>query len=203
MPSPLTVSRAQLGFLRSGGPGKLGTHVALLRAVNVGGSKRVAMADLRTLFTRLGFEPVQTLLNSGNVVFTSTSRASKKLERLLEAGARDALDLETDFFVRSSKEWDTLVDCNPFAREAQRDPSKLAVVFLKSAPSAGAVRSLQSSIRGPELVRARGKQAYIVYPNGMGRSRLTAAAIEKALGSRGTARNWNTVVKLQSAACRG
>ena len=161
------------------------------------------MADLRTLFTQLGFEPVQTLLQSGNVVFASTSRASSKLESLLEAGAKDALDLQTDFFVRSSKEWEALVRYNPFVREAQKDPSKLAVVFLKNAPSARAVRSLQSSIRGPELVRAQGKQAYIVYPNGMGRSRLTAPAIEKALGSRFTARNWNTVVKLQSAACRG
>ena len=180
----------------------MATHIALLRAVNVGGNKRLAMADLRTLFNRLGFESVQTLLQSGNVVFASSSGASKKLERLLEAGAEADLDLQTDFFIRSSKEWEALVHHNPFARAAQKDPSKLVVVFLKDAPSARAVRSLQASIRGPELVRAHGKQAYIVYPSGIGRSRLKAPALEKALGSPRTARNWNTVLKLQSAARR-
>ena len=179
----------------------MATHIALLRAVNVGGSKRLAMGDLRTLFTGLGFESVQTLLQSGNVVFTSSSGASKKFENLLEDGAEADLKLQTDFFVRSAKEWEVLVQHNPFVREARRDPSKLLVMFLKRAPSTGAVRSLQSSIKGPELIRAHRKQAYIVYPNGIGRSRLTGPAIEKALGSRGTARNWNTVLKLKSAAC--
>ena len=179
------------------------THIALLRAVNVGGSNRLAMADLRSLFTGLGFESVQTLLQSGNVVFTSSSRASKKLESILEAGAEANLDLQTDFFVRSAKEWESVVQHNPFAQEAQKDPSKFVVVLLKNAPSTRAVRSLQSSIMGPELVRAYGRQAYIAYPDGIGRSRLTAPAIEKALGGRGTARNWNTVLKLRSAACRG
>ena len=156
------------------------TYIALLRAVNVGGSKRLAMADLRTLFASLGFESAQTLLQTGNVVFASSSGASKKLlEILMEAGAQTDLNLQTDFFVRSAKEWKDLVERNPFPREAENDPSKLVVVFLKSLPTARAVRSLQTSIKGPELVCARGKQAYVVYPNGIGRSPLTAAVTEK------------------------
>ncbi len=179
----------------------MATHIALLRAINVGGSNRLAMADLSKFFTGCGFESVQALLQSGNVVFASSSRASNKLEGLLEVAAEADLGLQTDFFVRSSTAWETLVQHNPFPREAKRDPSKLAVVFLKNAPPTRAVRSLQSSIEGPELIRSHGKQAYIVYPNGMGRSRLTGRVIQKALGSRGTARSWNTVLKLQ-AACR-
>jgi uncharacterized protein (DUF1697 family) len=158
------------------------------------------MADLRRFFGQLGFESVQTLLQSGNVVFASIPKASKKLERLLETRAKADLDLQTDFFVRSSKEWEALIRHNPFARAAVKDPGKLVVVFLKHAPSARAVRSLQLSIKGPELVRAHGKQAYIVYPNGIGRSRLTAAVLDKALGSPRTGRNWNTVLKLHAAA---
>ncbi len=176
------------------------TYVALLRAVNVGGSRPVAMSDLRSLFSALGYGPVQTLLQSGNVVFTSSSGAGE-LESILETRAQSELDLETDFFVRSSKQWEALVQRNPFMRAAQSEPSKLGVMFLKKAPSARAVGSLQSSIKGPELIRARGKQAYVVYPNGIGRSRLTGAVIEKALASRGTARNWNTVLRIKSVVC--
>lgn len=161
------------------------------------------MADLRSFFTSLGFESVETILQSGNVVFTSRSGASKELESRLEARAATDLDLETDFFVRSTRQWHALVRHNPFPREAKSNPSKLASVFLKSQASARAVESLQSSIKGPELVRAHGRQLYIVYPNGMGRSRLTAAVIERAVGSRGTARNWNTILKLAAAASAG
>ncbi len=157
------------------------------------------MADLRTLFSELGFDSVQTLLQSGNVVFEG-SGTGKKLEGVLEAAVRAELDLQTDFFVRSAKEWDALVRHNPFRREARKDPSKLVVVSLRKAPAAPATSALQASIQGPELVRSYGKQAYVVYPNGMGRSRVTLAVIERALGSRGTARSWNTVLKIQSAA---
>ena len=96
------------------------TQIALLRAVNVGGRNRLAMADLRALFVTLGFESVQTLLQSGNVVFMSSSGADKKLERILEARAKADLELQTDFFVRSAKEWNTLVQHNPFPRGRRR-----------------------------------------------------------------------------------
>ena len=69
-------------------------------------------------------------------------------------------------------------------------------MLLKSAPDATRVKALQAAIVGPEIVRAKGRHAYIVYPDGMGRSRLTSALIERTLGTRGTARNWNTVLKL-------
>lgn len=173
--------------------------IALLRAVNVGGRNRLTMADLRTLFETLGLESVQTILQSGNVVFRSDSRAPRKLERTLAEGARTELGLATDFFVRSAAEWDRLVGENPFAREATEAPSKLVALVLNRAPSSADVQALESSIRGRERVRAHGKHAYIYYPEGIGRSKLTAAVIERALGSPCTARNWNTVLKLQSA----
>ena len=127
------------------------------------------------------------------------ARGSRQLESLLEAGAVADLDLQTKFFVRSAKEWEALVGHNPFSRDAETDPSKVVVVCLEHAPATRAVAALQSSIAGPELIRARGKQAYAVYPDGIGRSRLTLSAIEKALGARGTARNWNTVLRLRDA----
>jgi uncharacterized protein (DUF1697 family) len=165
--------------------------VALLRAVNVAGHGKLAMSELRVLCEGLGLTEVATLLQSGNVVFSS-SKSSGALEKLLQAAALQELDLNTDFFVRSAGEWAEIVAANPFVEAAKRDPGHLVVMALKEAPDNAAVSRLRSAIKGRESVRAVGKQLYITYPDGIGRSKLTNAAIEKALGTRGTARNWNT-----------
>jgi uncharacterized protein (DUF1697 family) len=171
-------------------------HIALLRAVNVGGRKPIIMTELCDLLTKLGFFGVRSLLQTGNLVFLSNAQTDSGLERLLEEEAAKRLDLHTDFFVRAAEEWKTIVANNPFRDEAKRDPGHLVVMFLKRAPSARDVEVLQASITGPEIVRADGRQAYIVYPAGIGRSRLTNMLVEKSFGTRGTARNWNTVLKL-------
>lgn len=154
------------------------------------------MADLRGMVTRLGFGAVQSVLQTGNLVFESDGRTGTQLERLLEGEAKKRLALETDFFVRNRREWRTAVTRNPFPKEAKGDPAHLVVMFLKDAPDAESVEALQAAITGPEVVRAVGKQLYVVYPDGIGRSRLTNAVIEKALSTRCTGRNWNTVLKL-------
>jgi len=175
------------------------THVALLRGVNVGGNRTVAMSDLRGFITKLGLKGAQSLLQSGNLVFQSDRRPGD-LERLLEAEAERRLGLRTEFFVRTAQEWGEAVAHNPFGAAAEKDPSHLVVVFLKDAPADGSVKALQASITGPEVVRAWERHAYVVYPAGIGDSRLTAAVIDRALGTRGTARNWNTVTKLAALA---
>jgi uncharacterized protein (DUF1697 family) len=174
------------------------TYLAFLRAINVAGYKPVAMADLRGLLTHLGFEDARSLLQSGNLVFGGRARPGAQLERLLETEAKARLALETDCFVRTADEWKAVVARNPFREPARRDPAHLVVMLLKAAPAAKDVQALQAAITGPEVVRAAGRHAYIVYPNGIGRSRLTNALIEKALGTRGTGRNWNTVLKLSA-----
>lgn len=176
------------------------THIALLRAVNLGSRNAVAMADLRDFLARLGLTDPRTILQSGNAVFQSGKQAPAAVERLLETEAPKQLGLQTDFFVRTGMEWGALVAANPFPEEAERDPAHLVVMCLKAAPDPKAVAALQASIAGREVVRAVGRQAYVVYPDGIGRSRLTNAVIEKKLGTRGTGRNWNTVLKLAALA---
>jgi len=171
-------------------------HIALLRAINVGGHNLVAMSDLRQLFADLGFPGAKSLLQSGNVVFESPQAADAEVECRLEKEIAERLGVTADFIVRSAKEWQKIVSRNPFPKQAKKDPGHLLVGFLKSAPSAEGVRSLQSAIQGSEILRGDGKQLYIVYPDGVGRSKLTATLIERKLGVRGTARNWNTVLKL-------
>lgn len=171
-------------------------YIGLLRAVNVAGANPVSMDALRTVLSRMGFEGVQSLLQSGNVVFRSSARDEGKLERRLELRVARDLGLRTDFFLRTAEEWDSVISENPFPREAEDDPGHLIVTALKDPPPKAAWTALDGAIHGREYVRGVGRHAYIVYPDGVGRSRLTAALIEKHLGTRGTNRNWNTVRKL-------
>jgi uncharacterized protein (DUF1697 family) len=169
--------------------------IALLRAVNVGGIK-VSMADLKTLLIDLGFEDVRTLLNSGNVVFGGKSKTGADAEKLLETEFAKRAGRPTEFFVRTAEEWKSIIDRNPMTKEARHDPGHLLLVVLKRSPSNQEVDALRAAIVGPEVLAADGNQAYIYYPAGVGQSKLTAKLIEKKLGSPGTGRNWNTVLKL-------
>ena len=172
------------------------TYIALLRGVNVGGQKKVAMPDLRAFITDLGFDDVRSLIQSGNLVFRGSARTGADLERLLEAEAQERLDLRTTFFIRNAEEWAAVIAHNPFPDAAATDPNHLVVMCLKDAPHVGAVKALRDAIKGPETIRTQGKHLYIVYLAGIGRSKLTIKLIEAKLGTQGTGRNWNTVLKL-------
>ncbi len=172
------------------------TYIALLRGINVGGRQSVSMADLRATASALGLAQPRTLLQSGNLVFECVERATSSLERALEEATAARLGLDIAYFVRSAEEWSAIVTGNPFSAEAARDPGRLVVMLLKAAPRPGAVDALRAAITGRETVQVEGRHAYVVYPDGQGRSRLTNALVERVLGTRGTARNWNTVTKL-------
>lgn len=144
----------------------------------------------------LGFGAVRSVLQSGNLVLDGGRRGAGAIERMLEAETAKRLGLEVSYFVRGAEELGRVAAANPFVKEAARDPSHLVVVFLKEAVEAKAVKGLQAAIVGPEEVRAAGRELYAWYPAGIGTSKLTNAVIERKLGVRGTARNWNTVMKL-------
>jgi uncharacterized protein (DUF1697 family) len=173
-------------------------HLALLRAVNVAGRKPVRMTELCDLMVELGFADVRSVLQTGNLVFRSRARTGADLEDFLEAEAAKRHNLQTDVFVRTEMEWKKTIANNPYREEAKRDPAHLIVMFLKRTPSVKEVEQVQVAITGPEIVSVEGRQAYIVYPAGIGRSRVTNAFLEGKLGTRGTARNWNTVLKLEA-----
>jgi uncharacterized protein (DUF1697 family) len=173
-------------------------HLALLRAVNVAGRKPVRMTELCDLMVELGFADVRSVLQTGNLVFRSRARTGADLEDFLEAEAAKRHNLQTDVFVRTEMEWKKTIANNPYREEAKRDPAHLIVMFLKRTPSAKEAEQVQAAITGPEIVSVDDRQAYIVYPAGIGRSRVTNAFLEGKLGTRGTARNWNTVLKLEA-----
>ncbi len=174
----------------------MATYIALLRGINVGGNRRIAMSVLRDFLEAVGCEHPRSLLQSGNVVFGNRKRAGDDVERWLEAEAAKRLHFEAEFFVRTPNEWQDLIARNPFREQAERDPARLHVVVLKKAPAKPAVAALRAAIVGREVVESGQRHLYVVYPDGAGRSRLTAAVIDSKLGTRCTARNWNTVLKL-------
>lgn len=172
-------------------------HVALLRGVNVGGNKGVPMAALKSVASRLSLGAPRTLLQSGNLVFASEGKTAAELEALLEAAIKADIGVETAVCVRTAGEWDALVQANPFPEAARNDPSHLLMIAFKTPPKANGVETLADVYDGPEQIAVALDHAWIAYPDGIGRSKLTPALLGKHLG-KGTGRNWNTVLKLQA-----
>ncbi len=175
-------------------------YIALLRAVNLGPHNKIGMTDLRALVSGLGFGGVQSLLHTGNLVFDGGRARAATLERRLEVALEEQMGLSTNVFVRTPGEWKAMMAGNPFAREAAEQPARLVMLCLESAPAASRLSALRASIGGHERVATFGAHAYVVYTDGIGTSRLTMDRIERALGTRATGRNWNTVVKLAALA---
>jgi uncharacterized protein (DUF1697 family) len=172
--------------------------VALLRGINVGGRTRVAMADLRLLFSDLGAEHVSTYVQSGNVVFRS-ARARGGLDRLLEDEIRGRLGLDLTVVLRSGAELARLVAASPFAREVP-DTTKLHVTFLAEPPDRARAGALEAARFEPDRFHLTPGAVYLHCPEGYGRSKLSNAFFEQQLGVRATTRNWRTVMTLAELA---
>jgi uncharacterized protein (DUF1697 family) len=179
------------------------TFVALLRGVNVGGAKRVPMADFRALLAGLGYTGVATLLNSGNAVFHSAHGTSARHAVDIAAAISHRLKLEVPVIVKSAKELGHIVSGNPIAAE-QAQHARLLVAFHQGARAPSGLAAVEALVRPPEQF-ARGKgAAYLLCARGILESKAGAALLGKAGGS-ATTRNWATVLRLQAlaSACDG
>ncbi len=171
-------------------------YVALLRAVNVGGKRSVKMSDLRDLYTACGMYDVVTYIQSGNIIFSSESLDAMALQTELEVAFASRFGFASDTVVRNATEIAAIIARNPFADQPDRASEWLVVLFLADQPSPTAEVDLRQSYAGPETYSVIGKEVFLYYPNGIGRSKLTNVLLERMLRTRGTVRNWNTVLKL-------
>ena len=162
--------------------------IALLRAVNVGGTGKLPMKDLSALCTKCGFKNVRTYIQSGNVIFESTL-AEKSIRARLEEALTKVLGKRADVIVRTASELRSVLDANPFPNA---EPDRVGVYFQSEPVSPGAI----PQVKGPdgEEVRLGKREFYIHFPIGMGRSKLKLPA------GVGTMRNLNTVAKLVALA---
>ena len=170
-------------------------HIALLRAVNVGGRK-VLKDDLLGLAKDLGFDDAKTLLASGNLVLWGKGGADADIERRLEEGLEKRMGLRTEFMVRSPAELKAIIAANPFPDIAEARPAQLLVSFLKQPLPAENVEILRAAITGRERFEVGHKELYIDFIDGIGESMLDRDWKKTKKAPVGTARNWNTVLKL-------
>ena len=169
------------------------THVALLRGINVGKAKRVAMADLKKVVENLGHSDVTTLLNSGNVVFTA-GRKSAALAAEIEAAIEKQLKVRSRVTTLTAAELRGILGGNPLERIAT-DPARLMVVVCRAAADLERLDAIRAQKWAPDQIALGARVAYVWCPSKILESPLFAA-VTKALGDRATARNWATMTKL-------
>ena len=174
-------------------------YAALLRGVNVGGNKKIAMADLRELLAGLGFADAGTLLQSGNAVFTAPAGDAVELAARIEAGLLADLGLKSRVVVLTHEQLAAVLAGNPFPT-AEAEPSKHLVQFLfqpLSAAEKDRISAFDADSYAPEEFRLGDEVIYFRFPNGIGRSKL-AVDFGKHVTAKlvMTGRNWNTVRKL-------
>ena len=170
------------------------SYVALLRGINVGGSNKVPMADLRVMFAANGFADAQTYIQSGNVVFSATATEAALVHTLEDAVAK-TFSLQIPVLVRSKAQLAAVLAADPFAEAVS---TMAHVAFLSAKPPAKAIAGLDPDRSPPDVFMVAGREVYLHYPNGSGRSKLTGDYLERVLGVRVTVRNRNTVFKLLS-----
>ena len=177
----------------------MGTWIALLRGVNVGGVK-LAMADLRGAIEAAGGTDVETYIQSGNAVFTHRARSEAKVKAPIERELESVMGRAIPTMVRSAKQLAAVVEANPYEPE---QPTHLHVTFFDDPLPATAFAHIDLDAFAPETFTVHGREVYLHLPNGMGRSKL-AVALNKGGRSApvGTARNWNTVLKLADLSAR-
>ena len=175
-----------------------GRHVALIRGINVGTAKRVAMADLRALLEALGYRDVRTLLNSGNVVFTVPPGVKGDPGARIEDGMTRRLGVSARVVVLTAAELAAVVKGNTLTKVAD-NPSRLMVAFLAHAPDRRRLAPLIKEDWGPDRIALGPRAAYIWCANGLLESRAMEA-VGKVLKDAVTVRNWATVTKLHTLA---
>jgi uncharacterized protein (DUF1697 family) len=173
-------------------------HVLLLRGINLGPTRRVPMADLRTALTEAGYGDVRTYVQSGNVVLSAPGPPAE-LESEAERVISDRFGFDVPVVARSRDELAAVVALNPLG-EVATDPKRYQVSFLSEAVADDVVETLQAAAVGEERLVAHGRELYAWHPEGVARSKMWNALAGKGLGTVATARNWTTVTTLLAMA---
>lgn len=166
-------------------------YVALLRGINVGGHRKVPMAQLRALAEGIGLEEPRTYVASGNLVFSADGTAPE-LESRLEEAIEQAFGFPVDVIVRSAADWAALADANPFPKESEATPNHVMMTIGKRAATDADAAALRPKAAENEKIERRGEALWIWFGNGAGRSKLGAAPAKEVW----TTRNWRTVEAL-------
>jgi uncharacterized protein (DUF1697 family) len=169
------------------------TFVSLLRGINVGGQKRIRMAELVDLYRSMGFENVLTYLQSGNVVSAAANDDPPALSKAIEARIRQIFDLSVTVILRAPEELHQIVQSNPFLKESGIDVGKLHVTFLSQMPAEPDLKLIAAGPSDTDRFSIKGREVYLYCPAGYGRTRFSNDYFERKLNVKATTRNWQTV----------
>jgi uncharacterized protein (DUF1697 family) len=175
-------------------------YIALLRGINVGGNNLIKMDALRTLCGKLKLCDVATYVQSGNVVFRAAEDNAVKVGRLIEDGIQRTFGIRAAVVIRTAAEFREAAARNPFAGRSEIEPGKLLVTFLAMPLGKEAREKVLALRTAPEELHLEAREMFVYFPNGQAKSTLPMAKVDRALGTTGTGRNWNTVVKLLAMA---
>lgn len=167
-------------------------YISLLWAVNVGG-QTLLMKELTAACESLGLGNVRTYIQSGNVLFEAPPADPAKLERQIEGKIAETFGLKIAVMVRTPEQLKDVIARNPFPEPYS---GRISVAFLSAAPSSPSLGKIDAVKDPAEQLILSGAEAFLYYPNGQGRSKMTTALIERCLGVAATVRNWRTVNKL-------
>jgi uncharacterized protein (DUF1697 family) len=170
--------------------------ISMLRGVNLGAYNRIKMEELRALCVPLKFHGAQTYVQSGNVLFQTDERDIAKVGQRLEDAIEKKCKFRCDVISRTPAELIAIVAKNPFAKRRGIEPGKLLVTFLSADPGDEARAKVRALKTDPEELWIDGREIFIYFPNGAGRSKLSWPTIPMLLNVSGTARNWNSVTKM-------
>jgi uncharacterized protein (DUF1697 family) len=172
--------------------------IALVRGINVGSTRKLPMADLRTACAETGLGEVQTYIQSGNLILDHADPA--KAEAALEALIADRFGLDVPVIARTAAQWAELVATCPLPDEARDAPRALHLLLCKKPPAKDAIAALRDRAKHGETITRWGPEIAIHFTNGVADSKLAPTLIDRLIGSPATARNWNTVLKLDEMA---
>ena len=176
-------------------------YIALLRAVNLAGYGRIAMADLRKALEGLGFTNVQTYIQSGNAVFDATGPRGK-IGTAIAAGLERLMGAPVGVVIRTHEDLTRIIQENPFVSEAAADGARVHVGFLAGPAGPGAQAALEAIVRKYPARRDRfhlaGEHIYFHFPDGAAETKFSGKTLDRAVGVAGTGRNWNTVLRLHA-----
>lgn len=172
----------------------------MLRGVNVGGHNRVKMEELLALCASLKLRETQTYVQSGNAIFHTDERDVTKLSKRIEDAIEKKFNFRCDVVCRTTAEMKAVVAKNPFAKRRGIHPGKLLVTFLSGDPGEAARTSIRALKIEPEELWIEGRECFVYFPDGMGRSKFSWPKIGKMLGVTGTGRNWNSVLAMTEMA---
>jgi uncharacterized protein (DUF1697 family) len=175
------------------------TFIGLLRGINVGGHNKVPMSELRTLCAELGWENIQTYIQSGNLVFAASGKPAA-LEAALQQAIEKHFGFSISIIIRSAADWPAYIKSNPFLDACKKDPHLVMLCLSQASLKSDASDRLRERATNGERIAQIGDALWIHFAGGVARSKLSPALFDRMAGSPVTARNWLTVLKLQELA---